>query len=267
MLYFIPTPIGNKEDITMRALRLIKEISIFLCEDTATCKKLLNLYEISLEGKLFYPYTSFTNPSKLQHYLNLITASNVCVLSEAGTPGLSDPGKSIVKLARENNIPFEVIPGATALIPAIVWAYTDTSSFTFYGFLPQKKWRKSLLQHIVSTHTASNRRISSAQSHNTLSSVGSKETPRKINQDNTEPSQENTRISGDTLPCFFYESVHRIEKLLTELSEMNFSGSIYLARELSKLFEQKLKWTPEELLAKIRSGELILKGEFVVGIR
>jgi 16S rRNA (cytidine1402-2'-O)-methyltransferase len=223
MLYFIPTPIGNKEDITVRALRLMKELSYFLCEDTSTTKKLCNMYDISLVWKEFLPYTSFTNPSKLQHYLNIITSNDVCVLSEAGTPGLSDPGKSIVKLAREHNIPFEVLPGATALIPSIVWAYTDTSTFVYYGFLPIKKWRQTALKEIIA--------------------------------------------ACDTKPHFFYESVHRVEKLLEELVTLEFTGTIYIAREISKMFEQKVMWTAAELLRKIKSKELILKWEFVVGMR
>lgn len=223
MLYFIPTPIGNKEDITVRALRLIKECSIFLCEDTATTKKLLNIYDISLEKKEFYPYTSFTNPGKLAHYLNIISTNDVCVLSEAGTPGLSDPGKSIVKLAWENNIPFEVLPGTTALIPTVVSAYTDTSQFVFVWFLPLKKGRQTILKQIIN--------------------------------------------SCDQMPYFFYESVHRIEKFLEELITLEFTGSVFIAREISKMFEQKIMGTPQELIAKIKSWELVVKGEFVVGMR
>lgn len=222
MLYFIPTPIGNKEDITVRALRLMKESSYFLCEDTGTTKKICNMYDISLIWKEFLPYTSFTNPSKLQHYLNIITANNVCVLSEAWTPGLSDPWKSIVKLAWENNIPFEVLPGANALVPTVVWAYTDTSSFVYYGFLPMKKGRQTALKEIIT--------------------------------------------ACEIRPYFFYESVHRVEKFLTELITLEFTGTVYIARELSKMFEQKIMWSATELLEKIKSKELVIKGEFVVGM-
>ena len=228
MLYFIPTPIGNKEDITLRALRLMRECSIFLCEDTATTKKLLNMYEISLQNKDFYTYTSFTNPSKLAHYLNIITTNDVCVLSEAGTPGLSDPGKSIIKLAWENNISFEVLPGATALVPTIVSAYTDTSSFVFDGFLPLKKGRQTMLKEIITGC--------------------------------------DTSQNPDAKPHFFYESVHRIEKFLQELYNLWFDGSVYISREISKMFAQKILWTPKELLEKIKSGDLIIKWEFVVGM-
>ena len=206
----------------------MKECSIFLCEDTATTKKLLNMYQISLEKKEFYAYTSFTNPSKLNHYLNIITSNDVCVLSEAGTPGLSDPGKSIIKLAWENNISFEVLPGASALIPSIVSAYTDTSNFVFDGFLPLKKGRQTMLKNIINNC--------------------------------------NTTKNPDAKPHFFYESVHRIEKFLQEVDSLWFDGTIYISREMSKMFEQKLMWTARELLNKIHSGELIIKWEFVVGM-
>lgn len=83
MLYFIPTPIGNKEDITVRGLRLLKELTLFFCEDTATTKKLMNMYEISLTGKQFFPLTSFTEQSKINHYINLLKDQDAAVLSEA----------------------------------------------------------------------------------------------------------------------------------------------------------------------------------------
>ncbi len=222
MLYFIPTPVGNKEDITVRALRLIKESSYFLCEDTGTTKKICNMYDISLEWKTFMPYTSFTNPGKMNHYINVITANDVCVLSEAGTPGLSDPWKSIVKLAWEHNIPFEVLPWPTALVPSVVGAYTDTSTFVYYWFLPMKKWRQTALKEIIDW--------------------------------------------CDQRPYFFYESVHRVEKLLEELVSLQFSGTVYITREMSKMFEQKIMGTPSELLAKIKEWSLIIKGEFVIGM-
>ena len=86
MLYFVPTPIGNKEDITLRALRLLKEASFFLCEDTRTTKKLLSMYDIELEGKEFFVLTSFIDEHKLKSYKNLIENNEVLMVSEAGTP-------------------------------------------------------------------------------------------------------------------------------------------------------------------------------------
>jgi 16S rRNA (cytidine1402-2'-O)-methyltransferase len=98
MLYFIPTPIGNREDITLRALRLFKELKYLICEDTRTTKKLLGMYDIEYKGKDFLSLTSFTDKGKLTHYMNIIQSSDVGIVSEAGTPGLSDPGKILIQL-------------------------------------------------------------------------------------------------------------------------------------------------------------------------
>jgi len=223
MLYFIPTPIGNKEDVTVRALRLLRELTVFFCEDTATTKKLMNMYDISLMGKQFLPFTSFTDQSKINHYENIMSTTDCGVLSEAGTPWLSDPGKSLIKLAREKEIKFEVLPGANALIPTVVAAYCDTSTFYYYGFLPTKKGRQTALKEMMA-------------------------------------HAENT-------PVFFYESVHRVEKLLEELVTLEYEWVVFVARELSKMFEQKLIGTPKELLEKITAKEFVIKGEFVIWLR
>jgi 16S rRNA (cytidine1402-2'-O)-methyltransferase len=110
MISFVPTPIGNKEDITLRAIRLLKESQIFLCEDTRTAKKLCNLYDISLFDKQFFPLTGFTQQHAIQRYCNTFRDQQVVVLSEAGTPGLSDPGKMLVKRLWYYQIPYEVLP-------------------------------------------------------------------------------------------------------------------------------------------------------------
>ena len=99
MLTFISTPIGNKEDITLRALRLLKELRYLICEDTRTTKKLLQMYEIDSD-KEFFSLTSFTDKGKLAHYANLIRENEVGMLSDAGTPGLSDPGKMLVQICQ-----------------------------------------------------------------------------------------------------------------------------------------------------------------------
>ena len=104
MLYLIPTPIWNKDDITLRALNLFEELKIFICEDTRTFKKLLSLYEIDYSGKEFYSLTSFTDKWKLNFYVKLMQDNDIWVVSEAGTPWLSDPGKSLIQLCNENNL-------------------------------------------------------------------------------------------------------------------------------------------------------------------
>ncbi len=149
MLYFIPTPIGNKEDITLRALRLFKELKYLICEDTRTAKKLLSMYDIDYQEKDFFSLTSFTERGKLVHYLNIIQEHDVGVMSEAGTPGLSDPGKVLIQLCNEHKTPYTILPGATAIIPAVVAAGFDTSAFTYLGFLPTKKGRQTRIKEII----------------------------------------------------------------------------------------------------------------------
>lgn len=131
MLSIIPTPIGNKEDITLRGLRLLKELSIFFCEDTRTTIKLMRLYDIDWRNKKLHSLTSFTSELKAMSYIDIMREEHCGMLSDAGTPGLSDPGKQLVKFCREYKIPFETLPGANALIPAVVGAGFDTSSFVY----------------------------------------------------------------------------------------------------------------------------------------
>lgn len=145
MLHVIPTPIWNLDDITLRALNLFKELNYFICEDTRTFKKLLNAYEIDYKDKKFFSLTSYTKPITLQKYLNIIKENDVWLVSEAWTPGLSDPGKQLIKLCRENNIKFEILPWPNALIPAVIWACFPTNEFCFLWFLPQK-WREKKLK-------------------------------------------------------------------------------------------------------------------------
>ncbi len=149
MLYFIPTPIGNKEDITLRALRLFKELKYIVSEDTRTTKKLLGMYGIEYKEKDFLSLTSFTDRGKLTHYMNIIREHDVGVVSEAGTPGLSDPGKILIQLCNENQILYTILPGATALVPAVVGAGFDTSEFIYLWFLPTKKWRQTKIKEIL----------------------------------------------------------------------------------------------------------------------
>ena len=220
MLYFVPTPIWNKEDITLRALRLLREVDILICEDTRTTKKLLSIYDISIQWKSFYTVTSFTTQWKLDFYAKLLLENDALVLSEAGTPWLSDPWKSLIKLCNDNNIPFSVLPWANALIPSVVAAWFDTTEFIFIWFLPQKKWRKTVLKNIVESKS----------------------------------------------PVFFYESVHRMLKLIEELKLLNFQWKIFVAREISKTFEQFFTGSLDDCEKLIKEWGIVIKGEFVVGL-
>jgi 16S rRNA (cytidine1402-2'-O)-methyltransferase len=223
MLYLIPTPIWNREDITMRALRLFKELNVFISEDTRTLKKLLSMYDIDYSNKKFFSLTSFTDQWKMNHYLNLLWDNDIWITSEAWTPWLSDPGKSLIQLCNENNIEYTVLPWANALVPAVVGSWFDTSSFVYLWFMPLKKWRQTILKNIIA---------------------------KKYGE----------------MPVFFYESVHRFEKLLRELTELWFEWKISVSRELSKKFEQIVNWNLEDVLNLIKEKKLYIKWEFVIGL-
>jgi 16S rRNA (cytidine1402-2'-O)-methyltransferase len=111
--------------------------------------KLLHMYDIDFKAKQLFSLTSFTEKGKLNHYLNIIKENDVGVVSEAGTPGLSDPGKTLIKLCNDNQISYNILPGANALIPAVVAAGFDTSEFTYLGFLPTKKGRQTKIKEIL----------------------------------------------------------------------------------------------------------------------
>ena len=143
-LYFIPTPIGNLEDITLRAIRLLKEVDLILAEDTRTSKILLKHFEINT------PLTSFHMHNEhqvLKKYIDrLKLGENFALISDAGTPAISDPGFLLARACVENNIEVECLPGATAFVPALVNSGLPIDKFVFEGFLPIKKGRQSRLK-------------------------------------------------------------------------------------------------------------------------
>ena len=149
MLYLIPTPIWNTKDITLRALELFGELKYFICEDTRNFKKLLGIYKIDYSDFNFYSLTSFTDNYKLNSYLEILKNHDVWLVSDAWTPGLSDPWKAMIQLCNENNLKFSVLPWATALIPSVVWAWFDTSKFMFIWFFPKKKWKQTMIKEII----------------------------------------------------------------------------------------------------------------------
>jgi len=146
-LYIIATPIGNLEDITLRALRVLKEVDIIAAEDTRQTLKLLNHYEIT---KHLISYHRHNEETKSDFLLEkLIEGQNIGLVSDAGTPGISDPGEEIIKKAIEEGIEVIPIPGACAMVNALICSGLDTKEFSFYGFLPlNKKLRKQKLQEI-----------------------------------------------------------------------------------------------------------------------
>jgi 16S rRNA (cytidine1402-2'-O)-methyltransferase len=147
LLYIIPSPIGNLKDITLRALEIMKEANVILAEDTRTSSKLLNHYQISTP---LTPYHQHNEHKILQHLIDQLLAGKIMALiTDAGTPGVSDPAFLLVRECIKNNIRVECLPGATAFVPAIVNSGLPMNRFTFEGFLPQKKGRQTVLKQLA----------------------------------------------------------------------------------------------------------------------
>lgn len=149
-LYIVATPIGNLEDITLRALRVLKEVDYILCEDTRTTKKLLDKYEIKTKTISYHAHSSETKESAI---INMLKAGeNLALVSDAGTPCISDPGVLLVANVRKefgNEASVVPIPGASAFISALSVSGISSAEFTFLGFLPHKKGRETIFKEIA----------------------------------------------------------------------------------------------------------------------
>lgn len=243
-LYIVATPIGNLEDITLRALRILKEIDIVLCEDTRVTKKLLARYGIRTPTLSYYAQSGDAKTEKIIGLLE--GGKNLALVTDAGTPAISDPGALLVSKVREyfqgaggnegdrgkwdkgnqgkrlNIGQFRqrvvAIPGPSALTAALSIAGVPASDFLFLGFLPHKKGRETLFNEIAQTKRT----------------------------------------------VVFYESPHRVMKALGSLRRVAGERRIALVRELTKVYEEVLYGTPEELLARLACDPQKQKGEFVV---
>lgn len=220
--YVISTPIGNLEDITLRALRILKEVDIVLCEDTRVTKRLFDRHGISTP---MLSYHAQSGEPKAEFILEKINeGKNIALVTDAGTPGISDPGSLLISKIREvfqeklqsRELKIEAIPGPSALISALSIAGVPTHEFIFLGFMPHKKGRETLFKEI-------------AESERTI---------------------------------VFYESTHRILKTLESLKKTQ--KKITIARELTKVFEEILQGSAEEILKILIDTPEKQKGEFVV---
>jgi len=147
MLYLVPTPIGNLKDITLRALDVLKEVDLVLAEDTRTTSHLLTHYQIN---KPITPYHQHNEHKVLNHLVvQLKEGKKMAVVTDAGTPGISDPAFLLVRECIREGIKVECLPGPTALVPALVNSGLPTNSFVFEGFLPVKKGRQTLLKKLA----------------------------------------------------------------------------------------------------------------------
>ena len=230
-LYIVATPIGNLEDITLRAIRILGEVDAILCEDTRVTAKLLQKYEIS---KSLISYHSHSKLAKVEKVFELLEeGKNLALVSDAGTPCISDPGVMLVQQVREHfdptsprlrgasQVKIVTIPGASAVISALAGSGLPSSEFLFLGFLPHKKGRETLFKEIA--------------------------------------------ISERTVA--FYESPHRILKSLESLQKFAPEKKIVIARELTKIYEEFISGTATDLLAHFETHKDTIRGEFVVIVR
>ena len=152
MLYVVPTPVGNLEDITFRALRVLKEVDLILAEDTRTSSVLLKHYDIHTPLKSHHKFNEHETSNDMAN--RMAAGMNVALISDAGTPCISDPGFMLVRACVEKGVEVQCLPGATAFVPALVNSGLPNDRFYFEGFLPQKKGRQTRMKILAEqTHT------------------------------------------------------------------------------------------------------------------
>ncbi|MBZ5859228.1 16S rRNA (cytidine(1402)-2'-O)-methyltransferase [Flavihumibacter profundi] len=147
MLYLVPSPIGNLQDMTLRGLDILRSVDVILAEDTRTSSRLLNHFQIQ---KPLTPYHQHNEHKVLQHLVDqLVAGKTMAVLTDAGTPGISDPAFLLVRECIRNGVKVECLPGATAFVPALVNSGLPINRFCFEGFIPPKKGRQTLLKKLA----------------------------------------------------------------------------------------------------------------------
>lgn len=223
-LYVVATPIGNLEDITLRALRILREVDYVLCEDTRVTGKLLAHHGIKQTLKRYDAHAS--EKVHLAVINDIELGKQVALVTDAGTPGVSDPGVLLVQMVRAAGGCIEAIPGPSSLTAALSIAGIAGNQFTFLGFAPAKKGRETFFKGLAAL-------------------------PQ---------------------PVIFFESTHRILKTLESLADLaagqnstvNRTVRVTLAREITKLHEEVLTGSPQEVLSVLHTVQVKQKGEFVV---
>ena len=226
ILRIVATPIGNLEDLTFRALRVMQEADFILCEDTRVTKKLLDYYKIKTSA---ISYHQHSNDFKIDKIIDLLKAGkNLALVSDAGTPGISDPGGKLVSLVRsrcDESIIIESVPGVSALNAAVSIAGAGFDRFLFLGFLPHKKGRQTMLKKIKESEY----------------SVVIYESKHRI--------------------------VKLLEELSVLNQSLELKLEVSVARELTKMYESFYSGDPDLILASLLKDLNNLKGEFVVLIK
>ncbi|HNW49479.1 MAG TPA: 16S rRNA (cytidine(1402)-2'-O)-methyltransferase [Prolixibacteraceae bacterium] len=149
-LYIVPTPIGNLEDMTIRAIRILKEVDTILAEDTRTSSVLLRHFEISTHLQSHHKFNEHKTAGQIAE--RILGGENIALISDAGTPGISDPGFLLARTCVEKGVEVETLPGATAFVPALVNSGLPCDRFCFEGFLPIKKGRQTRLKELAEEH-------------------------------------------------------------------------------------------------------------------
>ena len=215
ILYIVPTPVGNMEDMTYRAVRILKEVDLVLAEDTRTSGILLKHFDIRNQLMSHHKFNEHGTSAGIVSRLQ--AGENVALISDAGTPGISDPGFFLVREAVKAGIEVQCLPGATAFVPALVSSGLPCDRFAFEGFLPQKKGRQSKIDSLK--------------------------------------EEQRTMI--------FYESPYRVVKTLEQFAEaFGATRQVSVCREISKLHEESVRGTLEEVIAHFKEKEP--KGEIVI---
>ena len=203
-LYLIPTPIGNLEDITLRALRILKEVDLVLAEDTRTSKPLMKHFDITTP---LQSHHLFNEHAKVEEVVNQIKSGvTIALITDAGTPGISDPGFLLVRECIKNAIDVETLPGATAFVPALVNSGLPSERFCFEGFLPHKKGRQTKLESLreeertMIFYESPHRLIKTLTS---FSEYFGKERKASISRELTKMFEENKRGSLEELIAYF----------------------------------------------------------------
>lgn len=203
-LYLIPTPIGNLEDITLRAIRILKEVDLVLAEDTRTSKPLMKHFEISTP---LQSHHLFNEHAKVEEVVNQIKSGiTIALITDAGTPGISDPGFLLVRECIKNAIEVETLPGATAFVPALVNSGLPSERFCFEGFLPHKKGRQTKLESLVEEERTMIFYESPHRLIKTLTSFSEyfgKERKASISRELTKMFEENKRGTLEELIAYF----------------------------------------------------------------
>lgn len=214
-LTVVPTPVGNLEDITLRAIRVLKEVDLILAEDTRTTGFLLKHFEIQNRMQSHHKFNEHKTVEQLA--LRIKGGENIALVSDAGTPAISDPGFMLVRECVRLGVDVECLPGATAFVPALVMSGFPNEKFCFEGFLPQKKGRQTRLME----------------------------------------------LTAETRTLIFYESPYRLVKTLIQFKEyMGEERQVSVSREISKLHEETVRGTLEEVISYYTMNEP--KGEIVI---